>query len=63
MPNGKFERLAEIYGCTPAELAYHPENRTRGAMLHAAMILAKDLPIDQAEAWVGIGLTMAAVKK
>ena len=63
VPDEKFKKLAEIYGCTPAELAYHPTNRARGALLHAAMMLAKDLPLDRAVAWVGVGMTMASVEK
>lgn len=58
VPRKMVVRLAEIYGCTPAELEYNPVERARGQLVHAAIELAQSLPEDKAKAWLEAGRAM-----
>jgi transcriptional regulator with XRE-family HTH domain len=46
LPVGAVQLLAEIYGCTPAELECDPKERKEGKRVHDAIELAKSLPPD-----------------
>ena len=59
VPPEKFDERAQVYGCTTTELSYDPNDRARGALEHAAIRLARDLPLDKVEAWVAVGRAMA----
>ena len=48
-------QLAELYGCTPAELQFDPSERKHGQRLHAAMELVQELDPESAEKWLEIG--------
>jgi transcriptional regulator with XRE-family HTH domain len=51
--------LAELYGCTPAELEVPPAQRKKGKRVHDAILLAKSLPDDVVDRWIEIGRLMA----
>ena len=58
VPKKMIMRLAEIYGCTPAELEYDPTERARGQLVDIAIELAQTLPEEQARAWLEAGRAM-----
>jgi hypothetical protein len=47
--------LAELYGCTPAELEVPPGQREQGRRVHDAILLAKSLPAEVVDRWLEIG--------
>jgi transcriptional regulator with XRE-family HTH domain len=51
-------RLAEIYGCTPAELQLDPKDRRKGQRVHLAIELAQNLPPEFVDQWLEIGRLM-----
>ena len=57
--------LAELYGCTPAELEVPPGQREQGRRVHDAILLAKSLPAEVVDRWLEIGrlLTPEPTKK
>jgi transcriptional regulator with XRE-family HTH domain len=55
-------RLAEIYGCTPAELELDPKDRRKGQRVHLAIELAKSLPPEFVDQWLEIGRLMIEKK-
>ena len=55
LPVGAVQLLAEIYGCTPAELECEPGERKEGKRVHDAIELAKSLPPDLTDRWLEIG--------
>jgi transcriptional regulator with XRE-family HTH domain len=55
--------LAEIYGCTPAELEVDPGERERGKRIHDAIELAKSLPPDLNERWLEIGRLLLGARE
>ncbi len=48
-------RLAEVYGCLPAELQYDPSERDRGRRMHEAIEILAALEPELAERWLEIG--------
>jgi len=61
---GVIRLLAEIYGCTPAELEVDPKERQRGKRVNDAIQLAKSLPPHLNDRWLEIGrLLLDAEKK
>jgi len=63
VPKKMVVRLAEIYGCSPAELEYDPTERARGQLVHMAIELAQSLPEEQARAWLEAGRMMKPREK
>jgi transcriptional regulator with XRE-family HTH domain len=57
--------LAELYGCTPAELEVPSGKRQEGKRVHDAILLAKSLPGEVADRWLEIERLLApeAAKK
>jgi len=48
-------QLAQLYGCSPAELQFPPHERDQGQRLHEAMELAQQLDPEVAKKWLEIG--------
>ena len=59
VPDERIKQLAEIYGCTPAELEHPPEQREMGQRVHEAIELAKTLSPDDAQLWLQTGRHLA----
>lgn len=55
-------RLAEIYGCTPAELQLDPKDRKKGQRVHLAIELAQNLPPEFVDRWLELGQLMIEKK-
>lgn len=63
VPADTLRLLAEIYGCTPAELEVDPKDRDRGKRVHDAIQLAKSLPPELNERWLEIGRLLLEERK
>ena len=55
-------RLAELYGCTPSELQFHPDNRDQGRNIHDAIQILQNLDPQIAEKWLEVGRIMQMKK-
>lgn len=55
-------RLAEIYGCAPAELEMDPKDRKKGQRIHLAIELVQRLPPELVDRWLEIGQLMEPKK-
>lgn len=63
VPNDVIKQLAEIYGCTPAELEFDPKDRKVGKSIHDAINLAKSMPPEITERWLEIGRLLLGEQK
>ena len=62
-PADMIAALAELYGCTPAELEVDPAERHKGMRVHEAILLAKSLPEDAVDRWLEIGRLLKPEKR
>jgi len=58
VPADVIDRLAELYGCTPSELQFHPDKRNLGRNIHDAIKILEEMNPDIAERWLEVGRLM-----
>lgn len=63
VPSDVIRLLAEVYGCTAAELDVDPKEREKGKRIHDAIQLAKSMSPDLTDRWLEIGRLLLEERK